>query len=227
VALSADEIATRLAAVRERIERACQRAARNPADVRLIAVSKRHDVAAIRAAYAAGQRDFGENYVQELVHKADALADLPDLRFRLIGRLQRNKVKDIVRVHASVDTLDSVKLVEALAERVQIDGHPLDVLVQVNIGEEPQKAGVMPAQLAELVAAVRAKPVLVLRGLLAIPPAVADAEQTRPHFQRLHELARDHELGELSMGMSDDLEVAVEEGATMVRVGTAIFGPRA
>ncbi|HEX2679632.1 MAG TPA: YggS family pyridoxal phosphate-dependent enzyme, partial [Polyangiales bacterium] len=161
MALSADEIATRLAAVRERIERACQRAARNPADVRLIAVSKRHDVAAIRAAYAAGQRDFGENYVQELVHKADALADLPDLRFRLIGRLQRNKVKDIVRVHASVDTVDSVKLVEALAERVQIDGHPLDVLVQVNIGEEPQKAGVMPAQLAELVAAVRAKPVLV------------------------------------------------------------------
>jgi pyridoxal phosphate enzyme (YggS family) len=191
-----------------------------------LAVSKRHSVEAMRAAYAAGQRDFGENYVQELVHKADALRDLQDVRLHCIGRLQRNKVKDVVRVRARVYTLDSLRLADELAARAEEKATTLDVMLQVNIGDEPQKAGVAVAELAALIAGVRARPRLVLRGLFAIAPAGDDPEQARPYFRRLHELARDHELAELSMGMSDDFEVAIEEGATQVRVGTAIFGPR-
>ncbi len=219
-------IAERLAGVRERIASACRTARREPASVRLIAVSKRHPVAAIRAAYAAGQRDFGENYVQELAEKADALVDLPELRLRLIGRLQRNKCKDVVRVQAGVDTVDSLRVARALAERAAATGCTVPVLVQVNIGDEPQKAGAPISEVAELVAAIRAMPALTLNGLMAIAPATERPDEARPFFRRLRELAQTHGLPELSMGMSDDLEVAIEEGATMVRVGTAIFGPR-
>jgi pyridoxal phosphate enzyme (YggS family) len=222
----AADVAARLADVRARIDRALARAGRSPAGVRLLAVTKGHDAAAVRAAYAAGQREFGENYVQELKRKRELLADLPDLRFRLIGRLQRNKAKLAAEVASAVDTLDSAELAAELAERAQASGRALEVLLQVNVDREPQKAGVLPERLPDLVAAVRALPALSLRGLMTVPRAVEDPEQARGAFAALRELARQHGLTELSMGMSADLEVAVEEGATIVRVGTAIFGPR-
>lgn len=220
------EVATRLLTVQQRIARACERVGRDPSSVRLLAVSKKHDVAAIRAAYAAGQHQFGENYVQELVAKAEALRDLPQLRLHLIGHLQRNKAKDVLRTGASVDSLDSIRLADTLADKASALVRTLDVLIQVNIGDEAQKAGVRVADFAQLVAHVRTLPALRLCGLLAIPPATDDPEQSRPYFQRSRLLAHEHGLAELSMGMSDDLEIAVQEGATVVRVGTAIFGAR-
>ena len=226
--MSADAalIAQRLAEVRERIARACARAGRARDEVRLLAVAKGHGADAIRAAAAAGQREFGENYVNELKSKRAALADVPALRFRLIGKLQRNKAKDAAELASAVDTLDSLALAQELSRRAQARGRELEVLVQVNVDREPQKAGVAPEALEELVAAVRALPALALRGVLAITRATDDPESARPAFAALRELARQHGLPELSMGMSADLEVAIEEGATIVRVGTAIFGPR-
>jgi PLP dependent protein len=224
--VAVSDIAQRLAAVQARVARACARAGREAHDVRLIAVSKKHSVEAMRAAYAAGQRDFGENYVQELTHKARLLAELPDLRLHFIGRLQRNKVKDVLRARAVIGTLDSIALAQAVAERAEQVGARAEVLVQVNVGDEPQKAGVAPSALAELVAAVGGLSSVSLLGLFAIPPAGDDPQAARPYFRLLRELAQQHGLRELSMGMSDDFEIAIEEGATSVRVGTAIFGPR-
>ncbi|HEX7476249.1 MAG TPA: YggS family pyridoxal phosphate-dependent enzyme [Polyangiales bacterium] len=220
------QVAIGLQAVRERIAAACVKAGRSPESVKLIAVSKRHSVDAIRTAYAQGQREFGENYVQELVQKAAELADLSDLRWRLIGRLQRNKAKEVARIGCAVDTVDSLRLGDALAARAAEEGRTLEVLVQVNIGAEAQKAGSAIADLPGLVAGLRALPALHLRGLLAIPPVVSDPEHSRASFRRLRELGSEHGLHELSMGMSDDLEVAIQEGATMLRIGTAIFGQR-
>ena len=217
-----------LAAVRARIAAACARAGRSPSEVRLIAVSKKHGAAAVRAAYAEGQREFGENYVQELAAKARELADLPDLQLHLIGHLQRNKVKDVLRIGAqlrSIDTVDSVRLAEAIAERAAASGSTIEVHLQVNPAGEAQKSGVAEAELPALIEAVRGLPALQLRGLMLIPPNV-EPEERRAHFRRLRELARAHQLPELSMGMTDDLEQAIEEGATQVRVGTAIFGER-
>jgi len=214
--------------VRERIAKACARAGREPSSVRLVAVSKRHTPQSMRAAYGEGQREFGENYVQELVQKAEALRDLPDLRMHVIGRLQRNKIKDVLRVADSlhsVDSIDSLRLAESLAERTAAAGRVLSVLVQVNVAGEAQKAGVAEAELPELIAAIGGWPSLALAGLMVIPPDV-EPEQRRPYFRRLRELAQLHGLGELSMGMSDDLEIAIEEGASQVRIGTAIFGER-
>jgi pyridoxal phosphate enzyme (YggS family) len=214
--------------VHERIERACARAGREPSSLRLIAVSKRHTPEAMRAAYGEGQREFGENYVQELVQKVEALRDLSELRMHLIGRLQRNKVKDVLRVVdrlQSVDSVDSLRLAESLAERAAAAGRVLPVLVQVNVAGEAQKAGVAEADLPELIAAISGWPSLALDGLMVIPPDV-EPEQRRPHFRRLRQLAQQHGLRELSMGMSEDLEIAVEEGATQLRIGTAIFGER-
>lgn len=216
----------RLRAVHDRIVAACERAGRASESVRLLAVSKRHSVDAIRVAYALGQREFGENYVKELGQKADALRDLPDLKLHLIGRLQSNKVKDVVRLGCAVDTVDTLSLAQALDTRAKSEGRAIDVLVQVNIGEEPQKAGAVPSDVPQLMAAMRVLSALRVGGLLAIPPAVDDPEQSRSHFRRMRALAQACGVRELSMGMSDDLEVAIEEGATVVRVGTAIFGPR-
>jgi pyridoxal phosphate enzyme (YggS family) len=223
---SAAEVAERLAAVHARIAQACARAGRAPGAVRLIAVSKGQPAAAIRAAYAAGQREFGENYVQELLRKASELSDLPDLRWRFIGRLQRNKAKDVVQVGCSVDSVDAFALAEALSKRVTTHAH-IEVLLQVDVDREPQKGGVLPEGAAALAAQVRALPGLSLRGVMAIPRASDDAESARPSFRALRALAAQLSVQELSMGMSADVEVAIEEGATMVRIGTAIFGPRA
>lgn len=212
--------------VRERIASACARAGRSEDEVQLVAVSKVHPPEAIRDAYAAGQRRFGENYVQELADKADALADLTDLRWHFIGHLQRNKAKHVARVRAFVETVDSGRLAGELDKRAASEGVALPVLIQVNVAGETQKAGCAVDALPTLVADVRACARLDLRGLMTIPPLGEAAEASRPHFARLRELADEHGLTDVSMGMSADLEVAIEEGATIVRVGTAIFGAR-
>jgi pyridoxal phosphate enzyme (YggS family) len=212
--------------VRERIERACARASRDPRDVALIAVSKAHPEDAVRAAYAAGLRVFGENYAQELAHKASALEDLGDIRWRFIGHLQRNKVKLIERAHATVDTVDSVRLAEALSSRAAATGKTVEILLQVNVGGESQKSGCAPAEVPALVEAVRALPSVDLRGLMTVAPHSDDPDDARPVFAALREIAAAHALRELSMGMTHDLEAAVQEGATMLRIGTALFGPR-
>lgn len=219
-------IALSLSRVHERMRKACARAGRTEDSVRLLAVTKGHDADAIRTAYAAGQREFGENYVQELVGKARALADLPDLRLRFIGRLQRNKAKDIAALGCAVDTVASLSIAQVLNDRALAQATKLSVLLQVNVDREPQKAGVLPEEAPALVQSVRALPGLSLEGLMTIPRAGEHPEQVRPAFASLRELARTLGLHEVSMGMSDDLEVAIEEGATIVRVGTAIFGPR-
>lgn len=220
------DVAAALEAVRARIASACARAGRELSTVRLVAVSKVHPPSALRAAHAAGQRVFGESYVQELVEKAAALSDeLTDVELHFIGRLQTNKVKALVSVPAlaCVESVDSARLATELDRRVRERGRRLAVLLQVNVGREPQKSGVLPEELDALVAHVHTCEALELRGLMAIPPA---DEDPRPHFRALRELADRHALPERSMGMSDDLEIAIEEGATLVRVGTAIFGPR-
>ncbi len=220
-------VATRLDEVRQRIAAACAQAGRDPREVELIAVSKFHGPEAIREAYAAGQRQFGESYAQELVSKAEALRDLGDIRFRFIGGLQTNKAKLLVQSGCSIDSLASVSAARALASKAQASrvAQPVQVLLQVNVAEEAQKSGVSVAELPTLVACARALPALQLRGLMTIPPA-EDPAQARACFRRLRELAQQFQLATLSMGMSDDLEIAIEEGSTMLRVGTAIFGAR-
>jgi hypothetical protein len=223
-------IDARLAAIRAVIRSAASRADRDPDRIRLVAVSKTRSAAEIRDAADAGQIDFGENYPQELAAKREALADLPHLRWHLIGHLQRNKVKLAVPGIHLLHTIDSVRLAETLDRHLEPLGTVQDVLIQVNIGLEPQKSGIDPGEAPALVAAVRALPRLRLRGLMVIPPFDPDPEVSRPYFSGLRELAERLDLGpdasELSMGMSDSLVAAVEEGATLVRVGTAIFGDR-
>lgn len=222
-------IAERLALVRERIAQAAVRAGRSPESVRLLAVSKTKPAEMVRAAYEAGQREMGENYVQELTAKAAALSDLSELRWHVIGPLQRNKVKQIVGVAALVHTVDRVELAEEIEKRAGAIARVVPVLLEVNVSGEASKAGCSPDEAPALAAAVRAMPHVELRGLMTIPPDTEDREEARPFFRRLREL-RDRiggDLPELSMGMSHDFEIAIEEGATIVRVGTAIFGARA
>lgn len=220
------DIARALHGVRARIDAACARAGRARGNVRLVAVSKMHGADAVRAAYAAGQRTFGENYVQELREKAEALADLVDLRWSFIGHLQRNKAKDVVRVAEMVETVDSERLAIELARQAEAASRRLPILVEVNIAGEAQKSGVAPRDVTALLTMIRALPSLEVRGLMCVPPASDVAEASRPHFRALRELAEAHGLVELSMGMTSDFEIAIEEGATSIRVGTAIFGAR-
>lgn len=217
-------VTDRLAAVRDRIARAAESAGRDPASVQLIAVSKRHPVASIREAHAAGQRIFGESYAQELEAKAQELSDL-ELEWRFIGHLQRNKAKVIVAAGAAVDSVDSPRLARAIHKRASGEGVIIPVRIQVNVAREERKSGVDPDELDVLVGEVRALESLRLDGLMTIPPA-GDPEDARPHFRSLVALADRYELPVRSMGMSGDLEVAIAEGATEVRVGTAVFGPR-
>jgi pyridoxal phosphate enzyme (YggS family) len=219
------EIAERFSAVRERIARACDAAARDPASVKLLAVSKFHPVVAMRAAYGLGQREFGENYAQELADKARELGDLPGLRFRFIGGLQRNKLKLLAPLRCAVETLASESSALALHERAGTQLAPIEVMLQVNTSGEPQKSGVQPSELAGLLAAVRGLSGLQVSGLMTIPKG-DDPAAARQSYRCLRELAQQHQLHELSMGMSDDLEIAIAEGATRVRLGTALFGPR-
>jgi hypothetical protein len=212
----------RLAAVRERIGRAAARVRRDPAEITLLAVTKLFPAAAIREAYELGLREFGENYVREFEHKAPEVADLADARFHLIGHLQSNKSQKAAELFQVIQTLDSPKL----ARRLNDAGRALDIMLEVKLSEEEAKSGADPAALAELIEAVRGCANLRLLGLMTMPPWTEDPEASRPYFRRLRELAQRHGLRQLSMGMSHDLEAAIEEGATCVRVGTALFGER-
>lgn len=219
-----------LEAVRARVRAAEIAAGRAPGSVTLVAVSKTKPIAAIEEAYAAGQRDFGENYAQELDRKAQALAHLEGIRWHFIGNLQRNKAK-VVAAHAKVlHTLDDLALARELEKRLSPLGRSLEVLVEVNVGEEAQKHGLSAKDLPALLEGLAATPRLVLRGLMTVPPA-DDEASAEACFRRLAALAeretvRFQGAPLLSMGMSDDLEMAIRAGATHVRVGTAIFGER-
>jgi pyridoxal phosphate enzyme (YggS family) len=220
----------RLQAVLARIDAAAARAGRDPATVRLLAVTKQHPAAAVAAAAAAGQRDFGENYVQEGVAKIAALGDQP-LTWHFIGQLQSNKTREVAAHFQWVHTLDRERIATRLDAQCPHHAAPLQVLLQVKLDDEPGKGGAEPAELPRLAEFVAGLPRLRLRGLMCLPrPAEEESAQRLP-FRRLRELLEDlnrrgHALDTLSMGMSADLEAAVLEGATLVRIGTAIFGPR-
>jgi pyridoxal phosphate enzyme (YggS family) len=217
-----ETLAHNLAVVRERIARAAERTRRNPADVLLLAVTKIFPASAIRQAYDLGLRDFGENYVQEFEGKAPETANLDGARFHLIGHLQSNKSKKAAELFQVIQTVDSARL----AARLNEAGRALDVMLEVKLSEEQAKSGADPAVLTELIAAVRGCANLRLLGLMTMPPWSDDPEAARPYFRRLRELAGEHGLAQLSMGMSHDIETAIEEGSTCVRVGTALFGKR-
>jgi pyridoxal phosphate enzyme (YggS family) len=224
-------VAERLAEVRKRLEQAAERARRDPGSITLVAVSKKHPALAIREAYAAGQRDFGENYAQELAAKRAELADLPELRWHFIGALQSNKARVVVPGTVLIHAVDRPSVAEALARRAQAAGVLCRALLEVNVGAEASKAGVPPGDVPALLTQCAAWSGLQVSGLMCIPPAVEDPEQARPFFRQLRNLRdglqpRIPALTALSMGMTHDFEVAIEEGATHVRVGTAIFGAR-
>jgi len=216
------DVAANLAAVRARIARAAERAGRDPGSVHLIAVSKTKPAALVRAALAAGAMDFGENYVQEAVAKRAEVG--AGGRWHLIGHLQRNKAARAVETFDCIQTVDSAALGTALARHAAEQQRTIHVLVEVRLGGEATKSGVDPEALPALLAELQS-PALVVDGLMTVPPP-GDPEAARPHFRTLRALGERAGLRELSMGMSDDFEVAIEEGATMVRVGRAIFGAR-
>ena len=230
-------IADNIASVRERIAIAARRAGRLACDVALMGVTKTHSPERIREAYAAGLRLFGENRVQEFAGKAGALGDLGGAQWHMIGHLQTNKAAKTAELFSGVDSVDSVKLAERLDAAAQKLEKKLGVLIEINVGGEAAKSGVTPdsRELEELLLAAPRFETLEFRGLMTVPPFADDPEQARPFFRKLRELrdaiARRKSPGirmdELSMGMSHDFEVAIEEGSTCVRVGTAVFGERA
>jgi PLP dependent protein len=229
-------ISENLAAVRERINGAAKRAGRSPEEISLMVVSKTQAVERIREAYSAGQRLFGENRVQEFAGKFDAIPDLRDAEWHMIGHLQTNKAAKAVELFRAVDSVDSLKLAEKLDAAARALGKKLDVLVEINVGGEAAKSGIAPDSpaLEELLLAAPRLEALAFRGLMTVPPFTDDPQGARPHFRRLRELrdviARRKlpavAMEQLSMGMSHDFEVAIEEGSTCVRVGTGIFGER-
>lgn len=214
------DTATRLADVRERIARAARAARRDPRAIALVAVTKQHSIAEIEALIAAGATDFGENRVQEAAEKWPALlAEHPGLRLHMIGRLQSNKADDAVRLFDAIHSIDRPSLLEALVKAADKASRYPEIYVQVNIGDEEQKGGVAIAELSALLDQVRASP-LPLAGLMGMPPLDA---QPGPYFALLAELARRHDVIGLSMGMSSDYPIAVMLGATVIRVGSALF----
>jgi pyridoxal phosphate enzyme (YggS family) len=227
-------IADRVAAVRERIARAAERASRPPGEVTLVAISKTHPPEAVRAAFAAGVRDFGENRVQEAEPKIAATADLAGsgLCWHLVGHLQSNKARKAAALFGLVQSVDSADLAERLSRIGAEEGRLVRALVQVDLAGEEAKFGLPESELLPALSELRGKEGLRIEGLMVLPPYFEDPERARPYFRRLrslHDRARAAGLLEgrhLSMGMSHDFEAAVEEGATMVRVGTAIFGER-
>jgi PLP dependent protein len=236
-----DRVALGLNRVRAALAQALESAGRAPGSARLVAVSKFQPASAIRAAYAEGQRDFGENYQQELQEKAAELADLSDLRWHMIGHLQRNKARAVAPIASLIHSVHSVELVRELDKRASgvsllgarafVPGESrLAVLVEVNVGGEAQKSGCEPAALEQLLQALDEAKHLRSLGLMCVPPHTEDPSGARPFFERLSSLRDAHggaqRLPELSMGMSADLPYAIAAGATIVRVGTAIFGER-
>jgi PLP dependent protein len=229
-------IAENIAEIRERIAGAALRVGRNPDDVILMAVTKTFPVEAIREAYAAGIRVFGENRVQEFGGKADALRDLRAAEWHMIGHLQSNKAAKAVELFGAVDSIDSVKLAERVDAAARAAGKKLDVLIEVNVGGEAAKSGVAAGsrEMDDILASGPRLEHIAIRGLMTVPPFTDDPEGARPFFRRLRELRDSILSGKLkgvamevlSMGMSHDFEVAIEEGSTCVRVGSAIFGER-
>ena len=229
-----DSLRANLEAIRARIAAACQRVGRDPSEVRLLPVSKTVDEARLRAAYALGIRELGENKVQEAQSKSEAMADLDDLRWVLIGHLQSNKAKHAARFISEIQALHTNSLAETLDRRLQMEGRGIDVLVQVNTSGEESKFGLPPDEVVDFVRTLPAYSSLRVRGLMTLAMFSKDESLVRPCFVRLREL-RDRlrqeapdgiGMDELSMGMSGDFELAIVEGATTVRVGTAIFGAR-
>ena len=218
------DIAANLARVRERLALAAERAGRRPDDVLLIGVSKTVDVERIRLAVAAGVRVLGENRVQEAKSKVAELGR--PAAWHLIGHLQTNKVKDALPLFDLIQSLDRLELAHELERRAAAQGRVVEALLQVNVASEASKGGFAPDAVSEALDTIGTLSHVRVRGLMAIPPEVERAEESRPWFRRLREMADKHGLRDRSMGMSGDFEVAIEEGATMVRVGTAIFGPR-
>ncbi len=212
----------RLEQVEQRIETAARRAGRKRGDITLVAVTKKFPSETMLEAYQLGLRVFGENYVQEFEDKHPALQDMRDAEFHLIGHLQSNKTRVASDLFQVIETVDS----EKLARRLDVTGKPLEIMIEVKLSEEQSKAGASPDELTALIASIRSCPHLHLTGLMTMPPWSDDPEETRPYFKRLAALAREHSLDRLSMGMSHDLEAAIEEGATHIRIGTALFGPR-
>jgi len=228
----AQDLGTRLRTVRERITAAASTAGRRPGDVRVIGVTKTHPPATCRAAVAAGVTDLGENRVQEWLAKRP---HVPDARWHLIGPLQRNKARDVIGHHVLLHGVDRRSLVDALSRRAEAAGSLQRLLIQVNVGDDPDKSGCSVHDALDLVAYARSRPYLAVEGLMTIPPMTPSGQDAndaaRPHFATLASLrdaARERfpEVVHLSMGMSADLEAAVTQGATMVRVGTGLFGPR-
>ncbi len=208
----------------------CQRFGRDAASVTLLAVSKRHPASAIREAYDCGQRAFGENYVQEMLEKAEQLGAL-DIAWHFIGPLQSNKTKDVAKVASWVHTIDRLKIARRLSEQRPQTLAPLNVCLQVNVNNEASKSGVSLDELGELLESVSGLPNITVRGLMAIPEATNDTTRQRQNFRLLADAmarlnAMGYQLDTLSMGMSDDMDAAIAEGATIVRIGTAIFGER-
>jgi len=233
---SVSSVVNSLAAVRERIASAARRAGRRPEEIALMAVSKTFPPELIRQAYNAGQRLFGENRVQEFADKTGALRDLAGAEWHLIGHLQSNKAAKAAELFAAIDSVDSLRLAEKLNAAAHRANKRLTVLIEINVGGEAAKSGAAPdsPELQQLLSAAPSLAALQFRGLMTIPPFTEDPQQARPYFRRLRELrdqiAARHlpgvSLDVLSMGMSHDFEVAIEEGSTCVRVGTAIFGER-
>jgi len=225
-----ENVARNLAAVHARVEAAAGRAGRDPGEIRLLAVSKMQPAGVLAKAWEAGQRDFGENYLQEALPKLEALADR-DVRWHFIGGLQSNKTRAVAERFDWVHTVDRESIARRLSDQRPAGLPPLHICLQVNVSGEGSKGGVAPGRLPELADAVAGLPRITLRGLMTIPAPAQDPEAQRLPFRRLRELmqalnTRGHRMDTLSMGMSDDLEAAVAEGSTLVRIGTAIFGVR-
>ena len=212
-----------LARVRQRIAAACGRAGRRPEEVRLVAVTKTFSADVVRSALRAGVQDIGENRVQELREKAEQISE--PVRWHLIGHLQSNKARIAARLCEVIQTVDSVELAERISHEAVASGKEIEILIQVNVGGEEQKSGVQPSKAHTLAGSIRRLDGLRLTGLMTIPP-IADENQTRAYFRRLRQLRDELGLAELSMGMTDDFEMAIEEGSTLIRVGRAIFGER-
>ncbi|GFZ95480.1 YggS family pyridoxal phosphate-dependent enzyme [Dyella caseinilytica] len=226
----ATQLAANWAVVRRRVDEACRAAGRDPSEVAILPVSKTFGPEAVRAAIALGLRRFGENKVQEIRDKAAALAD-EAIEWVVIGHLQTNKAKDVARLASEVQSLDRLELAEALDRRLQIEGRSLDVLVQVKTAQEETKSGLPADELPTFLTQLRDYPTLRVRGLMTLATLSEDPGEVRACFRQLRELqdrctAEGHELPRLSMGMSSDFPLAIAEGATEVRVGTAIFGSR-
>jgi PLP dependent protein len=205
---------------------AAERSGRKRSDVVLVAVSKKFSARRIREAYGAGLREFGENYVQEFATKRPELQDLAGARFHLIGHLQSNKVAQACELFDVIQTADSVKLLERIDRAAGERGVETEVLLEIKLSDEAAKTGADPAQIPDLLQRSARCSNLRVTGLMTMPPWSTDAEQSRPYFQRLAQLGREYGLPKLSMGMSNDFEVAIEEGATLIRIGTALFGTR-